>query len=128
MLALSCDWRWMLRGAGDVCLSEVKSGKNMPGGIRTLLRTKMTPNTLRTAVLTGKKYSCAEALAAGIVDEMVAERAQLRPRCLAYARKLSKLAHNRPNYKRLKHDLYYEVVDEFRKGERNPLAPMPSKL
>merc|ERR1712087_107530 len=128
MMALSCDWRLMLRDAGDVCLSEVALGKNLPMGIRTLLRTKMTAKALRTSVLTGKKYSCAEAVEAGIIDEMVQGREQLMPRGVAFARELCKFAHNRPNYKRLKYDLYYEVVEEFIKAERDPIAPMPSKL
>merc|ERR1719474_42070 len=131
MLALTCDWRIMLDDCGDLCLSEVAMGKNMPVGIRTLLRTKMTPTALRTAVLTGKKYSCREGVEAKIIDEMVMHRKDLMPRGIQFAESLSKLSHNRPNYRRLKYDLYYEIVDEFKKGEKMPVEFMgkgPSKL
>ena len=128
MLAMSCDWRIMLDGCGDVCLSEATLGMNLPVGIRTLLRIKMTPTALRTAVLTGKKYSCKEALEAKIVDEMVMKRADLMERGIGFAEALSKLSHNRPNYKRLKYDLYYEIVEEFKKGEKRPVDMTFAKL
>lgn len=121
MMALSCDWRIMLHESGDVCLSEATMGMNMPVGIRTLLRIKMSPTALRTAVLTGKKFTCKEAFEAKIIDEVVMERSDLMNRGIEFAETLSKLSHNRPNYRRLKYDLYYEIVEEFKKGEKNPV-------
>ncbi len=120
MLALACDWRIMLNNCGDICLSEVKLGIPILIGLRELIRFKMTPNTLRTAALSGKKFSCKEALNAKIIDEMVMDRDDLLKRSIEFATFLSKFSKHRTNYSRLKYDLYYEIVDSFDKALSDP--------
>mmetsp|Transcript_17000 Transcript_17000/g.27111 ORF Transcript_17000/g.27111 Transcript_17000/m.27111 type:complete len:244 (-) Transcript_17000:1031-1762(-) len=127
MLAMCCDWRVMLEKCGDFCVSEVSLGMNIPVGCRELLRQKMQPATLRTAVLSGKKYSCRGALAERLVDRVVEQRSDLLKECMRFGNTLSKLSKNRANYTRLKYDLYYETANAMNQESQKYLRP-PSKL
>ena len=76
---------------------------------------KLTPQTVRTAILTAKQFSPAEALESGMVDQVVdAQNSELFVKqCVRFGQQLSPLAHNRDNYVRLKMDLYYPAVRGF---------------
>ena len=108
----------MLDNCGDFCLSEVNLGVSMPIGFRELLRVKMTGNALKLSTLCGHKYSTKEALDAKLVDAMVMHRDKLLPRCVEFGNEISKWSHNRANYSRIKYDLYYEIADAFKIGEK----------
>lgn len=73
-LALSCDYRVMREDRGWFCLSEVDVGVPIAPGLMGLLRDKLTPNTARDAILTGRRYTAGEAIAAGIVDIKAPEK------------------------------------------------------
>eukprot|EP00483_Globobulimina_turgida_P000057 UN00057 len=124
MLAAACDWRIMLNNCGDFCLSEVNLGLSIPIWA-DLLSAKMTPNALRTAALTGKKFSCKEALDEKLIDEMVMNRSDLMKRSVEFGKTVAKFSKNRANYSRLKYDMYYQAVDVLNYAIINKY---PSKL
>ncbi len=88
-----------------------------------MIRAKLPPQTLRTAILTGKEWESHEALAGAMIDkELVCvlkknEKEGLKKQrkiflegCIHFARKLAPYSRLRSNYTRLKEDLYSEVL------------------
>lgn len=73
-LALSCDYRLMREDRGWFCVSEVDVGVPIPPAMMGILRGKLPANTARDALLTGKRYTADEAVAAGIADGKAAEQ------------------------------------------------------
>ena len=67
-MALSLDYRIMREDRGWFCISEVDVGVPIPAAMMGILRGKLSPNTARDALLTGKRYTADEAIAAGIAD------------------------------------------------------------
>ncbi|MEO1936083.1 MAG: enoyl-CoA hydratase/isomerase family protein, partial [Myxococcales bacterium] len=72
-LALACDYRIMREDRGWICISEVDVGVPINQPMMDFLVAKLTPNTARDAVLTGKRYAADDALAAGFADGKAAE-------------------------------------------------------
>jgi len=67
-MALSCDYRIMREDRGWFSVSEVDVGVPIPPAMMGILRGKLPANTARDALLTGKRYTADEAIAAGIAD------------------------------------------------------------
>ena len=67
-MALSCDYRIMREDRGWICISEVDAGVPLPQGMMEFLRLRLPTNTVRDAVLTGKRYDADDAIAAGFAD------------------------------------------------------------
>jgi enoyl-CoA hydratase/carnithine racemase len=67
-IALACDYRLMREDRGWFCISEVDVGVPVDTATMQLLSAKLPPATARDALLTGKRYTAAEAIAAGIAD------------------------------------------------------------
>lgn len=67
-LALSCDYRIMREDRGWFCVSEVDVGVPIPPAMMGILQGKLPANTARDALLTGRRYTADEAIAAGIAD------------------------------------------------------------
>lgn len=67
-LALSCDYRLMRDDRGWFSVSEVDVGVPIPQAMMGILQGKLPANTARDALLTGKRYTADEAVAAGIAD------------------------------------------------------------
>jgi enoyl-CoA hydratase/carnithine racemase len=67
-LALSLDYRIMRQDRGWFSVSEVDVGVPVPPAMMGILQGKLPANTARDALLTGKRYTADEAIAAGIVD------------------------------------------------------------
>ena len=68
LLAIACDYRIMREDRGWLCMSEVDAGVPIAPPLMGLLRAKLPATTLRDAVLAGKRFSAAEAVAAGYAD------------------------------------------------------------
>lgn len=111
-IAMCCDWRLMRKDCGRVCFPEVKIGINVSEGWRELISLKLPPQTLRTAILTGKQFTTSNALSGKLIDQELDTRPdEFIKRCIQFGQQLSPLAHNRENYSRLKMDLYYPAVN-----------------
>lgn len=73
MLALACDQRVMRTDRGFFCLPEVDINIPFTPGMAKLVQAKLTPAAAYEAMLTGRRFSAEEALAAGFVDAAVPE-------------------------------------------------------
>ncbi|KAI5479859.1 enoyl-CoA hydratase/isomerase family protein [Pseudohyphozyma bogoriensis] len=71
-LGQACDWRVIKAERAWSCMNELDFGANLPSGMAGLLQAKLSPTTLRTVMLQAHRFTAPEALAAGIVDEVVA--------------------------------------------------------
>jgi enoyl-CoA hydratase/carnithine racemase len=88
MLALAHDWRVMRADRGYFCLPEVDIHIPFTPGMDALIRCKLTPSTAIEAMTTGRRYGGNDALAAGLVDEAVAED-EVVPRAVERVRGLA---------------------------------------
>ena len=88
MLAICHDRRVMREDRGYWCLPEVDLNMPFTDGMNALTPARIPPMTAHEAMVTGRRYTGAEALAAGIVDE-VAPEDQVLPRAVEVARTLA---------------------------------------
>lgn len=75
MLTLSHDFRVMRADRGFWCLPEVDIHIPFTRGMSALIQGRLAPQAAHVAMTTGRRYGGAEAVAAGIVDQAVAEDA-----------------------------------------------------
>ena len=115
-LALACDYRIMREDRGWICISEVDAGVPINQPMMDLLVAKLTPNTARDAVLTGKRYAADDALAAGFADGKAAEG-----NLVAEAVKLASSIANKERriFKTLKRTLYGELGATLGVGKKS---------
>jgi enoyl-CoA hydratase/carnithine racemase len=71
MLSLAFDERVMRADRGYFCLPEVDLGMPFTPGMQALITGRLDGPTAREAMVTGRRYGGAEALARGIVDAAV---------------------------------------------------------
>jgi enoyl-CoA hydratase/carnithine racemase len=110
ILALAFDYRVMRTGRGWFCLPEVDIGIPFTEPMLALLRAKLRPETLRDAVLSGRRYAADAALAAGIVDA-TCELEQLGARAAELVGPLADKP--RDTFARFKRDLYGDLAREL---------------
>lgn len=92
IIAMGCDWRVMAEESGKAALSEIRLGLTpTPALVTRLSALALDPRVVKEMVLRGKTLRAAEALAAGLVDEVVPE-AEVLERSLALAKRLAKSA------------------------------------
>lgn len=73
MLALAHDFRVMRADRGYFCLPEVDIDIPFTPGMSALIQGKLTPAAAVATMTTGRRFGGTDAVAAGIVDEAVAE-------------------------------------------------------
>jgi enoyl-CoA hydratase/carnithine racemase len=73
MLALSFDLAVMRADRGYFCLPEADLGLPFTPGMNALITARLSPPVAHRAMVTGHRFTGAEALAAGIVAELAAE-------------------------------------------------------
>jgi enoyl-CoA hydratase/carnithine racemase len=90
MFSFVHDFRVMRSDRGYVCLPEVDLRMKQPlsPGMTALLQARLSPATLAEALVTGRRYNAAEAVARGLVHEAVAED-EVLPVALDIARGLA---------------------------------------
>ncbi len=92
IIAMGCDWRVLAEESGKVALSEVRLGLTpTPALVSRLAHVSRDPRAVKDMVLRGKTLRAAEALEAGLVDELAPE-AEVASRAVSLARKLAKSA------------------------------------
>jgi enoyl-CoA hydratase/carnithine racemase len=96
ILALCADWR-VLRPGAQVGLNQGRVGVPMPWPVTALLRATLPPPMLTRVALLGRNYESAEAVAAGLADE-VHEADGFEPFCL---QRLAEFAEKEPRALRL---------------------------
>jgi len=73
MLALACDQRVMRRDRGFFCLPEVDINIPFTPGMSKLVQAKLTPSVATEVMLTGRRFTAQDAVAAGFVAAAVSE-------------------------------------------------------
>jgi enoyl-CoA hydratase len=71
ILMLACDQRLLARGRSRVGLTEVRVGVEFPAWALEIVRFTAPPQHFATLVYSGRTYEPDEALARGLVDELV---------------------------------------------------------
>jgi len=71
VLTLACDRRVMSRGKGRIGLPELKVGVPFPTLVIEIIRATLAPDVAQEIVLAGATYEPEQALARGLVDEVV---------------------------------------------------------
>jgi enoyl-CoA hydratase/carnithine racemase len=107
LLALAHDWRVMREDRGYLCLPEIDAGIPLRRGMVALLQARLEAAAVRDAVLTGRRFAAARALADGWVDELAPGEALLDTAC---ERAETLAGKSRPAMAALKQGLYGEVA------------------
>ncbi len=114
MLALACDERVMRYDRGYFCLPEVDINIPFVPGMSQLIQAKLTPATAHKAMVGGHRFGGAEAVAAGIADQAVAEHEVLTA---ASERALALGGKSRPTVAAIKNVMYREAIDTLARFE-----------
>jgi enoyl-CoA hydratase/carnithine racemase len=88
MLALACDQIVMRTDRGFFCLPEVDINIPFTNGMAQLVQAKLTAAAAYEVMLTGRRFSAEEALAAGFINEAVPDE-QVLPAAIARAQALT---------------------------------------
>jgi enoyl-CoA hydratase/carnithine racemase len=113
MLAAACDARVMRIDRGFWCLPEVDIGLPFTPGMAALLKARLPAATAHEAMTTGRRYGGDAALAAGIVDEAVAEERVLD---VAVERAAALAGKQAVTLAAIKRNLYAEAVAALEAG------------
>jgi enoyl-CoA hydratase/carnithine racemase len=108
MLAICHDVRIMRADRGYWCLPEVDLGMPFTPGMNALIPAMVPARAAHEAMVLGRRYSAADAVAAGIVDEAVAED-EVVPRAIERAAALAAKAG--PNIAGIRRHLHRDVID-----------------
>ncbi len=108
MLALACDQIVMRTDRGFFCLPEVDINIPFTNGMAQLVQAKLTASAAYEAMLTGRRFSAEDALAAGFVVEAVPE-AEVLPAAIARAAALT--SKDRNTVATIKHRMYPGVIE-----------------
>lgn len=110
MLALAQDFRIMRADRGYLCLPEIDLGTGRPltPGMYALIGARLSPAVFHEALITGKRYSASDAVAAQFVHEARAE-ADVLPRSLELAQTL--IGKDRATMAALKSGLFASAVE-----------------
>lgn len=90
VMVLACDYRLMAEGKGRIGMPELLVGVPLPAAVLEAVRFAVSRERVQSVLFTGRTFSPAEALAAGLVDE-VAEPDALLPRAREVAAQLASL-------------------------------------
>jgi enoyl-CoA hydratase len=90
ILVLACDQRIMARGKARIGLTEIQVGVPFPAWALEIARFSTSPEHFQTLIMTGRTWTAEEALARGLVDEVV-DAEQLEARAVEVAEELGSL-------------------------------------
>jgi len=108
MFALAHDYRVMRNDRGFFCLPEVDIGMTFTPSMESLIKARLSKQTAHEAMVTGRRYTSMEALAASIVHQSVPE-AEVLPASIALATKHAKADRN--TLTGIKRSLYKETLE-----------------
>lgn len=114
MLAMAHDARVMRADRGYWCLPEADMGVPLAPAMTALIAAKLPVATAHDAIVTARRWGGTEAVAAGIVDEAVAEDQVLTR---AIERAAARAGTDREATSALRTGLYRELIDVLERGE-----------
>ncbi len=115
MLAICHDHRVMREDRGYWCLPEVDLDMPFTDGMNALIPARIPLMTAHEAMVTGRRYTGTDALAAGIVHELAAED-QVLPRAVEVAQSLAGKAG--PGIANIRTHLHAHVIAHLQGTER----------
>ncbi len=115
-LVLAHDYVVMREDRGYVCWPEVHLRMHFTSGLLALLRDRLSPATAREVVVTGRRYTAPEAVAAGFVDEAVSIE-RLMDAAASYGRSYAATAG--PNLARIKSQLHQYSLELLGKADQS---------
>lgn len=115
VLALTHDFRVMRSDRGFFCLPEVDLQVPFPAGIMAVVQSRLPAAMLHEAILSGRRYDAAGAVAGGGVDAALPE-AEVLPHAVAMARGLAEK--HRATLVALKRALYPDVLEKLEAAAR----------
>lgn len=128
MLALAHDYRFMRGDRSVLYMSELDIGMKFPRSLLAVIRSKLSPGTLRDVVLGARKFSPQMALEAGIVDSVFADSPQTLEAAVSEAQKLAGRGWKKEVYIQLRLGAFPGVVEEL-DAHRDPYYfPAAAKL
>jgi enoyl-CoA hydratase/carnithine racemase len=113
MLALAHDFRVMRSDRGYFCLPEVDLGLPLQPGMLALIQARLPRATAHEAIVTGRRYAGADAVARQIAEAAVRED-EVLPRALALAGELA--GKHRATLSALKRGLYADALALLERG------------
>jgi len=90
VLAMACDHRVGTDGPFKIGMNEMAIGLTLPGVVTEILRGKLTADHARTVILGGALFSPADAVGAGLLDEIAPDSDAAIQRAVEVARELGK--------------------------------------
>ena len=108
VLVLACDYRVSTSAPCKLGLPEVNVGIPYPAGPLLIVREELPPHTARMLVLAGRTFDPAQALAMGVVDEVVAPE-RVVPRAIEMAATMGAF----PAYDRIKVQFRANAIAEM---------------
>lgn len=119
ILALSCDYRVMIKNKPKIALNELTFGSSVFSSVVEYLRFAVGSNNAQKVLYSGKMYSADEALSLGLIDEAVTQR--------SFRNVLSRVAleygaRDKRVYIRIKKLLRLEIYKRIEKNEKNSIS------
>jgi Delta3-Delta2-enoyl-CoA isomerase len=114
ILALACDYRIMLAEGPKIALNESTLGASLFAGTVEMLKYAVGNRNAQEILLTGNMYTPSQALAMGLVDQLV-DPDRLLPAAAQKAKEFS--ANYGPNFESLKHLLRQPTADSIDRRE-----------
>ena len=106
-LAVAHDYKVMRSGRGFFCMPEIDMKVPLHPGMTAILQARLSKHTVHEVIVTGKRYTAADAVARQIVDEAQPEE-QVLARAVGVAAPMAAKAH--PAMAALKRGLYEPVL------------------
>ncbi|XP_058079867.1 enoyl-CoA delta isomerase 3-like [Magnolia sinica] len=119
MLALVHDYRFMTNGKGVLYMSELDHGMYMPRSLMSVIKSKLSPVSLREVVLKARKFTASEALEFRIIDGVYDDAAKTIDTAIVEAEKLVARGWKRDSYANLRAGAFPEVIEEI-EARRDP--------
>ncbi|TDC90642.1 enoyl-CoA hydratase/isomerase family protein [Actinomadura sp. 7K507] len=108
MLALAHDFAVMRTDRGYFCLPEVDLGMTFTPGMNALIQARLPKRTAHEAMVTGRRYTAAQAEEAGIVQRTAAEE-EVLPAAVEWAASMA--GKNGKTVGKIRADLYRPALD-----------------
>jgi enoyl-CoA hydratase/carnithine racemase len=116
MFAMAHDYRVMRSDRGFICMNEIDMKVPFTPGMVAVLRAKFpSPASFRSCILEGHRFSAAEALKIGLIDQ-IAEADKLLPTAIALAEQWGPKAQAGPVMTMLKKEMYENAVRALKEG------------
>jgi len=129
-LALACDWRVMRTEKGFCNFPELNLGMRLSKPFAELAKSKLSPNSLRSGVLMGKRFNSSGGIEAGVIDvectidKLLDEAKKLATNALPTTLKVMKF--DPDNFSNMKKELYTDAYRALTQADGS--APPESRI